>query len=96
MVSLFLAERMMRQFKGTPFELDIRNAIEKLGSMLPDNVSVWLDAIADFLSVLPAAECGYDPKSFTALATAVACRQRLDLRYWSASRDEPTQRLVDP
>ena len=56
LIALFLAERMMRQFRGTPFEPDLRQAITKLSEMLPDRVSVRLDSVADHLSVLPATE----------------------------------------
>ena len=38
----------------------------KLADMLPDNVTVRLDSIGDFLSVLPAVEAEYDPDSFCA------------------------------
>jgi predicted DNA-binding transcriptional regulator YafY len=93
---VFLAERMMHQFRGTPFEPDLRQAIVKLGEMLPDGVSVQLDQVADFLSVLPATESQYDPKVFCALTSAVVYRRRLGLRYWSASRDEKTRRQFDP
>ena len=95
LVALFLAERMMHQFRGTPFEPDLRQAITKLGEMLPDVVSVRLDAVADFLSVLPATESQYDPKTFCGLTSAVVCRRRLDLRYWSASQNEKTRRPFD-
>jgi predicted DNA-binding transcriptional regulator YafY len=93
---VFLAERMMHEFRGTPFEPDLRQAIGKLGEMLPDGVSVLLDQVADFLSVLPATGWQYDPKVFCALTSAVVYRRRLDLRYWSASRDEKTRRASDP
>jgi predicted DNA-binding transcriptional regulator YafY len=86
----------MRQFRGTPFEPDLRQAIVKLSEMLPDGVSVRLDDVADFLCVLPATEVHYDPKVFCALTSAVVERRRLDLRYWSASRDEKTRRSFDP
>jgi WYL domain len=52
--------------------------------------------VADFLSVLPATESQYDPKAFCALTSAVVYRRRLDLRYWSASRDEKTRPPFDP
>ena len=96
LVALFLAERMMHQFRGTPFEPDLRKAIEKLSELLPDRVSVRLDTVADFLSVLPATESHYDPKVFCAFTSAVVCRRRLDVRYWSASRNENTRRQFDP
>jgi predicted DNA-binding transcriptional regulator YafY len=95
LVALFLAERMMHQFRGTPFEPDLRQAIVKLGEMLPDGVSVQLDQVADFRSVLPATESQYDPKVFCALTSAVVYRRRIDLRYWSASRDEKTRQRFD-
>ena len=86
----------MHQFRGTPFEPDLRQAIAKLSEMLPDRVSVRLDTVADFLSVLPATESHYDPKVFCAFTSAVVCRRRLDVRYWSASRNENTRRQFDP
>ena len=35
MLALSLSERMMRQFSGTPFEEDLRQAIVRLGEMKP-------------------------------------------------------------
>ena len=34
--NLFLTEPVVHQFRGTPFEPDLRQAIAKLGEMLPD------------------------------------------------------------
>ena len=96
LVALFLAERMLRQFRGTPFEPDLRQAIAKLGEMAPDRVSVRLDSVADFLSVLPATESEYNPKLFCALTSATVGRCRLDVRYWAASRNDTTRRRFDP
>ena len=81
----------MRQLEGTPFESDLRKAIDKLGTMLPDGVSVRLDAIADVLAVLPATRPYYDPESFCVLSTAVVCRQRVEMVYWTAGRNETTR-----
>jgi len=87
---------MMRQFHGTPFEPDLRRAIQKLGTMLPDGVSIRLDTIADFLAVLPAVQVSYDPESFCALSAAAVCRRRVEVVYWTASRNETTRRKLDP
>ena len=96
MLALYLSERMMRQFRGTPFERDLRHAIAKLSELLPDGVSVRLDAITDFLSVLPAVQADYDPELFCAVLRAVVGRRRLKMVYWTASRNETTSRLFDP
>jgi hypothetical protein len=42
------------------FEEDLRQAIKKLSTMLPDQVTVRLDEFADFSSVLPAVQAEYD------------------------------------
>jgi predicted DNA-binding transcriptional regulator YafY len=96
LLAVLLAERTMRQFRGTPFEADLRHAVEKLGTMLPDGLSVRLETVADLLSVLPATRVEYDAETFHALTEATVRRRRLELRYWSASRNETTRRLFDP
>jgi predicted DNA-binding transcriptional regulator YafY len=96
LVALYLVERLMRQLEGTPFESDLRQVIDKLGTMLPDGVSVRLDAMADVLAVLPAARPYYDPESFCALSTAVVCRHRVEMVYWTAGRNETNRRVFDP
>ena len=96
LLALYFSERMLRQFRGTPFEPDLRRAIDKLAEMLPDSVTVRLDAITDFLSVLPAVQAEYDPESFCAMLRAVIGRRRLQMVYWTASRNETTSRLFDP
>jgi hypothetical protein len=83
MLSLYLSERMMRQFRGTPFERDLRQTISKLSELLPDGVSVRLDAIADFLSVLPAVQADYDPELGCAVLRAAVGRRRLKMVYWT-------------
>ena len=82
---------MLRQFRGTPFERDLRRAIDKLGELLPAGVTVRLDTIADFLSVLPSTQVEYDPDSFcTSLArssAACACT-------WSTGQPAGTRQPV--
>jgi predicted DNA-binding transcriptional regulator YafY len=96
LIALYRAERLLRQLEGTPFEANLRQAIEKLGTMLPDGVSIRLDAMADLLAVLPATRPYYDPEAFCALSTAVVCRRRVEMVYWTADRNETTRRAFDP
>jgi hypothetical protein len=49
--------------------------------MLPDQVTVRLDEIADFLSVLPAVQAEYDPESFCTMFLEVIGRRRLKMVY---------------
>jgi predicted DNA-binding transcriptional regulator YafY len=95
-IALLLAGRLLGQYRGTPFEGDLRRAFAKLSELLPDAVSVRIDAIGDCLTVLPAMETDYDPKIFTALAKAAVEERRVDVVYHTADRDEATARTIDP
>lgn len=96
LVALLLAERMMHQFQGTPFERDLDRAFARLAELLPDAVTVHLGAAADCLAVLPTARIDYDPATFATLAGAAIRRRRVEMTYWTAGRDAKTNRVVDP
>jgi predicted DNA-binding transcriptional regulator YafY len=96
LVALLLAERVMRQYRGTPFERDLHVAFAKLAEMLPEAVSVRLEALSDCLSVLPAVRIDYHPAIFAALAAATTRRRQVEMVYWTAGRDATTRRVVDP
>lgn len=96
LVALLLAERVLRQYRGTPFEADLRRAFDKVAAMLPDDVPVRLDTAADCLTVLPAVETAYDPGAFDALARATVGRRRVEMVYWTAGRNVTTRRAFDP
>lgn len=96
LVAVLLAERVVRQYRGTPFEQDLRRAFAKMTELLPDAVSVRLDDVADCLSVLPAVQTSYDPETFEALARAAVGRRRVEMVYWTAGRNATTSRGFDP
>jgi predicted DNA-binding transcriptional regulator YafY len=95
LVALFLAERVLRQVRGTPYEQDLQRAFARLTELLPDAVSVNLAALAEGLSVTPTAVTTQDVDIFRTLSAAVLGGRRLQLDYWTAGRDERTSRVVD-
>lgn len=96
LVSVFLAERLIRQYRGTPFESDLSQAFERIVRMLPDEITVSLAAVSDTLSVTPCVLTTQDVETFRLLTTAVQQRKQLRLLYWSASQNRDTDRIVDP
>jgi predicted DNA-binding transcriptional regulator YafY len=96
LVAVLLAERLLRQYRGTPFEGDLKRAFAKMTVLLPDAVSVRLDAAADCLSVLPSVQTTYDPATFEALARAAVGRHSVEMVYWTAGRNATTSRGFDP
>jgi predicted DNA-binding transcriptional regulator YafY len=96
LVALMLARRLLKQYRGTPFEHDLRRAFDKLARLLPDGVTVRLDAAADCLTVLPPVETDYDPATFAVLARSVVERHRVEVVYHTAGRDAVTARTLEP
>ena len=96
LVALLLAQRLVRQFRGTPFEDDLRRAFNKLASMLPEAVTLQTEAAADCLAVLPVVRTDYDPTLFVALARAVVGCRKIEVIYHTADRDATTTRTLDP
>ncbi|HEY8504219.1 MAG TPA: transcriptional regulator [Gemmataceae bacterium] len=96
LVALFLAERAMQRYKGTPFAQDLATAFRKLTARLPDTVTVNLDHLREGYSFRGPEPGGADPRMFRQLERAVREGRQLELVYWSASRDEVCRRVVDP
>jgi predicted DNA-binding transcriptional regulator YafY len=96
LLALALAQRVLRQYRGTPYAPDLARAFKKITEGLTDRVTVDLGELADSFSFRTTAPDGFDPGVFRDLAAAVRDRRKVVLRYWTASRDEETLREVDP
>jgi predicted DNA-binding transcriptional regulator YafY len=96
LVALFLAERLMQLYQGTPYERDLQRAFAKITATLPDTVSINLAALGESLSITPTAVTPQDVDKFRVLAAGVHHHRRLQLEYWTASRNQTTHRGVDP
>ena len=96
LVALFLAERVMRQYRGTPYVQGLASAFQKLTAQLPESVTIDLrDLDASYSFRGPEGDVG-DLRIFRRVAQAVQQCRQLELVYWTASRDEVCKRVVDP
>jgi predicted DNA-binding transcriptional regulator YafY len=96
LVALFLAERVMQQYRGSPVLKDLTTAFRKLTVHLPETVTVNLSHLDETYSFRgPDSNVG-DLEHFRRLARAAEEGRQLELLYWSASRDEVLRRVVDP
>jgi predicted DNA-binding transcriptional regulator YafY len=96
LVALFLAERVLAQYRGTPYAPDLARAFHKITAGLTDRVTIDLGHLDRLHSFRTTAAPELDPELFRRLDAAIRRRDRLRLRYYSASRDEETAREVDP
>jgi predicted DNA-binding transcriptional regulator YafY len=95
-VAIFLAERVLQQYRGTPYAIDLARAFAKITSGLTDHITIDLGHLGAAYSFRTSAGTPIDTAIFRSLAAAVAGRRRVVLDYWTASRDERTRREVDP
>lgn len=95
-VALFLAERTFRQYRGTPYESDIARLLQKLVTLLPDAITIDVGHLDSLYSFRPVATSLQDIETFRTLAAAVLEGRRLRIAYYTATRDELTDREIDP
>jgi predicted DNA-binding transcriptional regulator YafY len=96
LLALFLAERTLAQFRGTPYEADLHRAVRKLELLLPDRVTLHWESAAAAHSFRTSVTSPANVETFRRLAAAVLNRRQLRIVYWTASRDEVGERIVDP
>lgn len=96
LVAVFLAERVLQQYRGTPWAETLARAFVKLAQALPDRVTVDLGHLDHTHSFRTTAPTDIPPQLFTDLELAIRTQRRIAVRYWTASRDEETDREVDP
>jgi predicted DNA-binding transcriptional regulator YafY len=96
LVAILLAERLIRQYRGAPFEQRLRSAFDKIVQTLPEQVSVDLSALSDAYSFEIGPVSEIDARVFDALSKAASNHRRLELTYFTQSRGEENVRRIDP
>lgn len=95
-LALFLAERLLQQYRGLPCCAELTRLFQKVAAFLPDCVTLDLKQLAEAYSVRqPVIDPG-DVDRFRAMARAVEQGRQLEIVYWSAFRDETARRRIDP
>lgn len=96
LVAMFLAGQALQMACGTPYAEDLQRAIKKLGEFLPDEVSIHWQSLDQAQSFHQTVTTLHDIDIFRELADAVLHHRQMRLRYWTASRDAESERIVDP
>lgn len=96
LVSLFIAERVMQQYRGTPWEVELSQAFRKLSDQLDGEISLNLPDLAAAQSFRLSAPSPHDVENFRKLVAAIRSRHSVQITYWTASRNETTDRKIDP
>src|SRR5437667_8159090 len=94
--ALLLAEKALRQYRGTTFEKPLLSAFKKMAAALPDTISLNLADWEQTISFRTTAEPILNLEIFDTLAQATSQHKQLDLTYRKPGRHETGPRVVDP
>lgn len=96
LVTLLLAEKLARQYRGTAIGDQVAIAFAKILKASTGLITVDLKALAEAYTFETAVTTDIDPSIFGLLGGATTSRQTVEMTYYTASRDELTERRVDP
>ena len=95
-VALFFAEKVLRQYRGTPFELDLASALRKIQQLMPNEVSVSPEALDSLLSLDIGPTYTPDAAIFVDVLSSLRQGRTALIRYRSLSSGRTTDRRVRP
>jgi proteasome accessory factor B len=96
LVALVVAEKALKQYRGTPFEKPLLSAVEKMRDALPETMSVDLADLQRTISFRTRAEPILDLGTFDVLARATAAHRQLEITYRKPGQTQGEKRTVDP
>lgn len=96
LVALFVASQTLQGVQGTLHANDLQRAMQKLSEFLPDEISLHWQALDQAQSFRQTVTTVNDIDLFRELADSVLHSRQLRIRYWTASRDAESERVVDP
>jgi len=96
LISVFVAQKALLQYKGTPFEHPLRSAFQKLVSGLDGKITLSWDDLDSFISfrnfeIVPA-----DLKTFQVVGEAVRKGAVLEFEYKKLNASSYEKRTVEP
>lgn len=94
--ALFVAQKVMAQYQGTPFEQLLAQSFEKMAGALQENVGVPLFALEDAISFKSSGTADVDLNLFRALHQAVVGRHEVHFRYKRRGKAGFDERRVQP
>lgn len=96
LVAIFIAEKALAQYRGTPFERSLRSAFRKLTAGLDDQVYIGWDALDSAISFRLAGTPLMEVKTFQKVGRAVTEQLEIEFDYAGLKDKQARRRLVHP
>jgi predicted DNA-binding transcriptional regulator YafY len=96
--ALTLGARMLESYAGSAYEKELRSSIEQLSRRLLDQTFIDLQKLADERIIFRsgAQMVNLNPQIWQDLVEACRKSQRVWIRYYAATRDRESERVIEP
>jgi predicted DNA-binding transcriptional regulator YafY len=95
--ALILGARMLEAYGGSAYETELRSSIKRLSERLPEQTWIDLQQLADERILFrPGAQTLVAPQIWNDLVEASRQSRKVQMRYYTASRNEESERIFDP
>jgi len=95
LLAIYFAEKVVAQYRGTPYERELTSAFRKLATQFPDEVIVQPERLLSFLEIDPGPLPEANPAVFRDIMAGIGRGRSLRIRYASASSGRTLDRLVE-
>lgn len=95
-VAILMAERLAREFAGSPLGEPIELALAKVAGALTDTVSVDITALAAAWSINSLPTMAVDSKQFHELTRAINEQRAVSMTYFTAASGKVSTRRIEP
>lgn len=95
-LALFVAQKALLQYKGTPFERPLASAFEKLAAAMPEEIEVRPQDLAEAVSFRATGTVQPDLAHFEVVSRAVMESRELAFTYTKLAAQQPERRRVRP
>lgn len=96
LLAFFLSVEVAKRYLGTGFEETLRSAVDKLSRNVKGSMTVDLDTLRSNYSFSAPTLLAANEQALLDLHRAIAGSKRVWMRYYTASRNEHTERTVHP
>lgn len=96
LISLLLTERTLDLYKGSPLEVPLRLAFEKLALALEGHISIPLCELGADISLRQIQPSRVDVTIFQTLATAIQKQRAVEITYTKLGDKKPKARKLEP
>ena len=96
LLAFFLSVEVAQRYIGTTLEESLRSAVAKFSKNIKGPVSIDLETLRRYYTFATPALATANEQVFLDLHHAIGEKRRVWMRYYTASRDEHTERTVSP